>query len=95
VTPYNPRMHKYKGKPEGPLHCALSYLHGKPLSAREMEALLWLCKGMSNKEIATVMGGTTTDNSVKSLTKQIFSKLGVQTRTAAAMRAIKEGWFIP
>ena len=93
MTPWNPRLPKYKVKPEGPLHCALSHLHGKPLSAREMEALLWLCKGMSNKEIATLMGAT--DNSIKSLIKQVFSKLGVQTRTAAAMRAIKEGWFIP
>ncbi|MEM9629176.1 MAG: response regulator transcription factor [Pseudomonadota bacterium] len=53
-----------------------------PLSAREGEVLAWLANGKSNKDIATIL-----DLSPRTITKhveQIFTKLGVENRTAAA-----------
>jgi DNA-binding NarL/FixJ family response regulator len=80
----DPKMTKYR-----PMRPML----GRPLSPREHATLMWLCGGLTNKEIATLMD--ITDSSVKSMTKQVFAKLGVTTRTAATVRAIREGWFKP
>lgn len=57
------------------------------LTARESEVLFWLANGKSNKDIATILGmGARTVN--KHL-EQIFPKLGVENRTAAAGVAIR------
>jgi len=59
------------------------------LSKREMEVLLFLVKGRSNKEIATKL--FISDDTVKAHLKTLFSKLGVHDRTEAAISAIRHG----
>jgi DNA-binding CsgD family transcriptional regulator/PAS domain-containing protein len=55
------------------------------LSKRECEILYWLMQGKTNPEIAAFLGLST--GTVRTRLEDIFRKLGVQTRTAAAMRA--------
>jgi two-component system NarL family response regulator len=59
------------------------------LSPRELEVLLLIVKGQSNKEI----GGTLTlaENTVKNHVKMILEKLGVADRTQAATTALQRG----
>ena len=58
------------------------------VTKRESEVLYWLANGKSNKEIAEILGiGVRTVN--KHL-EQIFPKLGVENRTAAAGIAIRK-----
>lgn len=59
------------------------------LSQREIEVLQLLTKGRSNKEIAS--GLCIAEDTVKSHLKALFAKLGVQDRTAAAIKAIQHG----
>ena len=59
------------------------------LTLREMEVLQLLVKGRSNKEIAS--GLSIAEDTVKSHLKTLFTKLGVQDRTAAAVSAIRYG----
>lgn len=57
------------------------------LTVRESEVLFWLANGKTNREIAEILGmGVRTVN--KHL-EQIFPKLGVENRTAAAGIAIR------
>ena len=60
-------------------------------SEREIEVLKLAAKGMSNKEIAAELSlGVRT---VQSHLGNIFDKLGVNSRTEAVLRALKEGWI--
>jgi len=59
------------------------------LSEREMEVLRLVVKGRSNKEIST--GLFISEDTVKYHLKALFSKLGVQDRTEAAISAIRHG----
>ncbi len=59
------------------------------LTLREVEVLQLLVKGRSNKEIAS--GLSIAEDTVKSHLKTLFTKLGVQDRTAAAISAIRHG----
>lgn len=61
-----------------------------PLSAREMEILELLIRGMSNKEIAYHLG--ISHQTVKNHMTTILSKLGVADRTQAAIYALRHGW---
>ena len=61
-----------------------------PLSKREMEVLIYLTKGMSNKEIANLLG--ISHQTVKNHVTSILRKLGVEDRTQAAVYALKRGW---
>jgi DNA-binding NarL/FixJ family response regulator len=57
------------------------------VSEREAEVLGWLARGKSNRDIAAIL-----DLSPRTVTKhveQIFAKIGVENRTAAAARAIR------
>ena len=59
------------------------------LSKREMDILVLMAKGMSNKEIAAqlnIVGGT-----VKLHVSSILAKLGVLDRTQAVLLAVKQG----
>lgn len=58
-----------------------------PLSAREGEVLAWLANGKSNKDIATILN--LSPRTVTKHVEQIFTKLGVENRTAAAAIAFK------
>ncbi|HHY86583.1 MAG TPA: response regulator transcription factor [Verrucomicrobia bacterium] len=57
------------------------------LSPRVAEVLLWMTQGKTNSEIATILGNS--ESTVKKQVLEIFEKLGVETRTAASLRAIE------
>ena len=57
------------------------------LTPRAAETLLWLCQGKTNPDIATILG--ITESTVKKHVQEIFEKLGVETRGAAAVRALE------
>ena len=57
------------------------------LTPRAAEALLWLAQGKTNPDIATILG--ITESTVKKHVQEMFDKLGVETRGAAALRALE------
>ena len=59
------------------------------LSAREMEVLSLIVKGLGNKQIAYQLG--IAEHTVKNHVKNILSKLSVDDRTQAATAAIQRG----
>jgi DNA-binding NarL/FixJ family response regulator len=59
------------------------------LTAREIEVLELLVRGLTNKEIADVL--VISDNTVKRHLKAIFAKLDVGTRSAAVAKAVGGG----
>jgi DNA-binding NarL/FixJ family response regulator len=59
------------------------------LSERELEVLALAAKGLSNKEIARVLGRA--EETVKVHLKNIFDKLGVEDRTEAVTTALQRG----
>ena len=62
---------------------------GHTLTPRELEVLSLLCRGLSNKRIASELG--LSEKTVKAHTGHIFGKLGVTDRTQAALVALREG----
>ncbi|PFK42183.1 DNA-binding response regulator [Bacillus cereus] len=66
-----------------------SNIHVDVLTARENEVLQLLAKGMSNKEIASVL--VITEKTVKAHVSNILSKLQLSDRTQAALYAVKNG----
>lgn len=56
------------------------------LTAREVEVLLWVAKGKTNKDIGDILG--TSPRTVNKHLEHIYVKLGVETRAAAAALAI-------
>ena len=61
-----------------------------PLSDREMEVLGCVVRGMSNKEIASLLG--ISHQTVKNHVTAILRKFGVEDRTQAVVYALKRGW---
>jgi DNA-binding NarL/FixJ family response regulator len=59
------------------------------LSPRELEVLLLIVKGQSNKEIAASLG--LAENTIKNHVKMILEKLGAADRTQAATTALQRG----
>jgi DNA-binding CsgD family transcriptional regulator len=59
-----------------------------PLTAREREVLRWLAAGKTDREIAAIL--TVSVRTVQKHLERIYTKLGVETRTAAVMRALGE-----
>jgi DNA-binding NarL/FixJ family response regulator len=59
------------------------------LSAREVEVLALVARGLSNRDVAGVIGRT--DETVKVHLKNIFAKLGVADRTEAVTLAYSRG----
>jgi len=57
------------------------------ISPREAEVLLWVAQGKGNHEIAEILGLSVA--TVKKHTIHIFEKLGVESRTAASLRAVE------
>jgi LuxR family maltose regulon positive regulatory protein len=70
--------------PEPPGEVELAALI-EPLSQREMEILRLICEGCSNQEVAARL--VLSPHTVKKHTSNIFSKLGVSSRTQAVARA--------
>jgi len=66
---------------------------GKPLEAvlgltpRVAETLLWISQGKTNGDIASILG--ISEATVKKHVLEIFETLGVETRTAAGLRALE------
>src|SRR5512133_929146 len=60
------------------------------LTDREMEVILALAKGLTNKAIATQLN--ISDRTVQGHIAHIFNKMGVSNRTEAVMRAVAFGW---
>jgi len=56
-----------------------------PLTRRELDIMRLICKGYSNPEIASEL--VVTINTIKKHTSNIYSKLGVRSRTQAMARA--------
>ena len=59
----------------------------EPLTAREIEVLTLLSRGLPNKSIAAALG--ISDQTVKFHVATIFGKLGASNRTDAARRALR------
>ena len=57
-----------------------------PLTARERDVLDWLGAGKTDKDIAAILA--ISPRTVQKHLQRIYEKLGVETRTAAVMRAI-------
>ena len=56
------------------------------LTAREAEVLYWVVKGKTNRDIGDILGSS--PMTAKKHLERVFSKLGVETRTAAAGMAL-------
>ncbi|TMH81283.1 MAG: helix-turn-helix transcriptional regulator [Betaproteobacteria bacterium] len=59
---------------------------GAPLTAREGEVLDWVAAGKTSRDIAAILGAS--PRTIEKHLERIYEKLGVETRTAAAMRAL-------
>jgi DNA-binding NarL/FixJ family response regulator len=57
------------------------------LTPRVAEVLLWVAQGKTNSDIATILG--ISESTVKKHLLEIFDKLGVETRSAATLRALE------
>ncbi len=65
-----------------PIDCACA-----PLTPREREVLDWVAAGKTNRDVAAILGAS--PRTVEKHLERIYEKLGVETRTAAVMRAIE------
>ena len=61
------------------------------LTAREMDVLRLVARGLSNRAIGRELG--ISDRTVQGHLANLFGKLGVATRTEAALLAVKMGWI--
>ncbi|MGH1370401.1 MAG: response regulator [Cellvibrionaceae bacterium] len=57
------------------------------LTAREAEVLLWIANGKTNREIAEIL--CISPRTINKHLEQLFPKLGVENRTAAAAKALR------
>jgi DNA-binding NarL/FixJ family response regulator len=57
------------------------------LTPRAAEVLVWVAQGKTNSDIGTILG--ISESTVKKHLLEIFEKLGVETRSAATLRAIE------
>lgn len=57
------------------------------LTAREAEVLMWIANGKPNRDIAEILG--LSSRTVDKHLEQIYSKLGVENRAAAAAMAVR------
>lgn len=62
------------------------------LTEREMEVLKLLAVGASNKSVAQQL--SISEATVKSHVSNLLSKLGLKSRTQAALHALREGWVV-
>ena len=65
----------------------------EPLTERETDVLKLLAQGMSNKEISQALN--ISEQTVKTHVSHVLDKLGVPSRTQAALYAIQTGLVLP
>jgi DNA-binding CsgD family transcriptional regulator/N-acetylneuraminic acid mutarotase len=66
--------------------------YGETLTEREIEIVQMVATGVTNREIAYRLSIST--NTVKVHLRNIFAKLGAESRTEATMIAVREGWVV-
>jgi len=71
-------------------HIAFEVAAPADLTAREMDVIQLLVEGLSSKEIAQRLSIATT--TVNYHLENIYGKLGVNSRTEAAITALRQGW---
>ncbi len=64
---------------------------GAGLSARELEILVWVARGSSNRQIAT--GLVLSEATVKRHLANAYPKIGVSSRFEAVSVGLSEGWI--
>ncbi|HEU5103464.1 MAG TPA: LuxR C-terminal-related transcriptional regulator [Roseiflexaceae bacterium] len=81
--------------PQGGLYLSFSLPFASPpeLTTRELDVLRLLAEGRSNKAIASALG--VSPRTVNFHLDNIYSKLGVASRTEAAIYALRQGWTRP
>jgi putative nucleotidyltransferase with HDIG domain len=62
-----------------------------PMSAREVDVLRWLAKGMVYKQIAAELGLST--STIRTHLHNIYGKLGAMDRAQAVLMATERGWI--
>jgi DNA-binding CsgD family transcriptional regulator len=60
---------------------------GTPLTPREREVLRWVAAGKTNRDVADILGAS--PRTVAKHLERVYVKLGVESRTAAAMRLMR------
>ena len=64
-----------------------AYRERLSLTSREAEVMVWVVRGKTNAEVGAIMG--ISPRTVQKHLEHVFEKLGVETRTAAAVRALE------
>ena len=62
-----------------------------PLTAAEREVLAGFARGLSYETVGQEMGISI--NTVRTYVRSVHTKLHVQTKTAAVLRALRAGWI--
>jgi DNA-binding NarL/FixJ family response regulator len=62
-------------------------------TGRELDVLRAVARGLGNKQIASELG--LSPRTVQTHLTNLFAKLGVNSRTEAVLRGVKEGWVRP
>jgi DNA-binding NarL/FixJ family response regulator len=82
------RRHEQRGQREfKPNFSTFEPLLALGLTPRVAEVLLWVAQGKTNADIATILG--ISESTVKKHLLEVFEKLGVETRSAATLRALE------
>lgn len=76
---------------EESLRAPAAALQGLGLTEREAEVLAWVAQGKSNREIGTILSMSA--RTVQKHLEHVFEKLGVESRTAAILRAWQVGRY--
>jgi DNA-binding NarL/FixJ family response regulator len=69
----------------------VSKAEGSGLSARELELLVLVARGLSNVQVASSLH--LSEATVKRHLANIYEKIGVRSRTEATSKALAEGWI--
>lgn len=76
---------------ETPMNTPPDLLLGLGLTPREAEVLAWVAQGKTNLETGVILGMST--RTVQKHLERVFSKLGVESRTGAILKAWQIGRF--
>jgi DNA-binding CsgD family transcriptional regulator len=76
---------------ELPMNAPPDLLLGLGLTPREAEVLAWVAQGKTNRETGVILGMST--RTVQKHLERVFTKLGVESRTGAILKAWQIGRF--